>query len=150
MTRRLFDKPRRDQAGSGVGRRQGTGIFRIVEKTQVGCAGGIERRDVADRTIGRVAGAKLGPGQSRNRAGGELAIGYDKIPHVAGVALRRDQNTAPRKPLSLGRKYSGYCISKLAPQYIVPPRASLLVPGVMSRGPMPAGWKPRTRLGPIL
>ena len=26
---------------------------------------------------------------------------------------------------------------------MVPPSASLLVPGVMSRGPMPAGWKPR-------
>src|SRR5689334_11179909 len=95
MTRRLVDKARRDQAGAGARRRQGAGKFRIVEKTQVGYAGSIERRDVADRTIGRVASAKLGPGQSRNRTGGKLAIRYDKIPHAAGVALGRDQNLVP-------------------------------------------------------
>ena len=35
------------------------------------------------------------------------------------------------------------------PSTCVPPSASLVVPSVRSRGPMPAGAKPRTRFGPI-
>src|SRR5579864_7326761 len=57
-------------------------------------------------------------------------------------------NTAPFKPTSLGRNQNGICSSTEAPQYIVPPRASLDVPNVRSRGPSPAGAKPRTRFGP--
>jgi hypothetical protein len=95
MTRRLFDKAWRDQAGAGAGRGKLAGIFRIVEKAQVGCAGGIERRDIADWTLGGVAGAKLGARQRGDGAGGKFAIRYDKIPHVAGVVLGRDQNFVP-------------------------------------------------------
>jgi hypothetical protein len=95
MTRRLFDKARCDQAGAGPSRRQRGRIFRIVEETEVGCASGIERRDIADRTIGGVAGAKFSARQRSDRAGGEFAIGYYKIPHVAGVVLGRDQNFVP-------------------------------------------------------
>src|SRR5215469_6896102 len=87
MTRRSFDKARRDQASAGAGRRQCGGIFRIIEKAEVGRAGGIERRNIADRTVGGVAGAKLGARQGSDGARGELAIRYDKIPHVAGVVL---------------------------------------------------------------
>ncbi len=38
-------------------------------------------------------------------------------------------------PTSFGRKYNGVCASTLAPQYKLPPSASLVVPGVRSRGP---------------
>src|SRR5262249_29045952 len=87
LLRRPFDKTRRDQTHTSAGRRQGGRIFWIVEEAQIGSAGGIERRDVTDRTLGGIAGAKLGARQGGDRAGGEVAIRYDKIPHVAGVAF---------------------------------------------------------------
>ncbi|MBO0717397.1 MAG: hypothetical protein J2P55_08710, partial [Rhizobiales bacterium] len=50
---------------------------------------------VADWTLSRIAGAKFGARQGGDGAGGELAIRYDKIPHVAAVVLGRDQNFVP-------------------------------------------------------
>jgi hypothetical protein len=88
MARRLFDKARRDQAGAGAGGGKLARVFWIIEKAEIGGTGAVERRDIADRPLGGVAGAKLGTRQGGNRPGGELAIRYDKIPHVAGVVLK--------------------------------------------------------------
>jgi hypothetical protein len=95
----VANKARCDQAGAGAGGRQLAGIFRIFQKANVGGAGGIERRNVTDQAVGRIARAELGAGQGSDRAGREFALRYDKILHDPACRRRRlkerDQNFVP-------------------------------------------------------
>ena len=81
-TRRRCRKARRDQAGAGAGVSERIEIFRVVEKADVGRPGAIERRDIADAAVGRIAVTQLGVRQRRNLGDRQLAIGFDKSRHA--------------------------------------------------------------------
>ena len=85
--RRLGGKPRRDQACAGPCLRKLASIFRVIHKADVGRSGRVERCDVTNAPIGRIALTQFGARQRRDLAGREFAVRYDKVPHVArGVA----------------------------------------------------------------
>ena len=91
-------KARPDQTGAGARRRGVAEIFGIVEEAQIGRARGIERRDIADAAIGRIALAQLGARQRGDLAGRQFAIGGDKIGHpaVRNTSLERGSGRADR------------------------------------------------------
>ena len=94
--RRRGGETGRDQTGAGTRARQIAEVFRAVEKTEVGRGGGIERRNVADAPLGRIAFAQFGARQRNDLADRQLTVRFDKIGHSRPArGLRRDQNCVP-------------------------------------------------------
>ena len=72
-------------ARSGKRRRACRPIRRDIwnfEKAHVGCGCGIERRNIADAPVGRIAVAQPGARQRGDLAGRQFAVRFDKIRHT--------------------------------------------------------------------
>ena len=81
--RRLRFKARADEASSRARDRQRVEKFGLVEKADVGCDRGIERRDIADAPVERIARSRLGARQLSDLLDRERPLGSLQCPACA-------------------------------------------------------------------
>ena len=81
--RRLGFKARADEAGARARDRQRVEKFGLVEKADVGCDRGVERRDIADAPVERIARSRLGARQRRRSPRSSAPAGLAQCPACA-------------------------------------------------------------------
>ena len=81
--RRLGFKARADETGARARDRQGVEKFGLVEKADIGCDRGVERGDIADAPVERIARARLGARQRRDLLDRQRPLGSQQCPACA-------------------------------------------------------------------
>ena len=79
---RLRFKARADEAGARARDGQGVKKSGLVEKADIGRDRGVERGDIADAPVERIAGAQLGARQRRDLLDREHPLGSQGVRHA--------------------------------------------------------------------